>query len=83
LTRFEVRDHGPGVPIADLERIFQPFYRVDRDRDRASGGVGLGLAIARRAVALHYGRIHAENAHPGLRVVIELPTSSNGEPATG
>jgi two-component system sensor histidine kinase CpxA len=70
-----VRDFGPGVPQESIERIFDPFYRVDSDRNRASGGTGLGLAIARRAVQLHGGSIRAENAHPGLRVNIELPAS--------
>jgi signal transduction histidine kinase len=70
-----VRDHGPGVPNDLLDRIFDPFYRVDTHRDRASGGVGLGLSIARRAIALHKGSIRAENASPGLCVRIELPTS--------
>jgi two-component system sensor histidine kinase CpxA len=68
-----VRDYGPGVPDEALGSIFEPFYRVEDDRCRASGGVGLGLAIARRAVALHGGRIVARNAHPGLAVTIELP----------
>jgi two-component system sensor histidine kinase CpxA len=68
-----VRDFGPGVPQESIERIFDPFYRVDSDRNRASGGTGLGLAIARRAVQLHGGSIRAENAYPGLRVNIELP----------
>jgi two-component system sensor histidine kinase CpxA len=75
----EVRDHGPGVPDDAVGHIFDPFYRVDTDRARDSGGVGLGLAIAKRAVELHRGRISAENARPGLRVKIELPTS--GPPA--
>jgi signal transduction histidine kinase len=73
-ARIRVRDYGPGVPEEHLARIFDPFYRVDTDRNRASGGVGLGLAIARRAVELHKGRIHASNAQPGLAVEIELPT---------
>jgi len=72
-----VRDHGTGVPEADLTRIFHPFFRVDDDRSRSSGGVGLGLAIARRAIELHQGRIRAENASPGLRVIIELPTADD------
>jgi signal transduction histidine kinase len=75
-----VRDYGTGVPDDALTRIFQPFFRVDDDRSRASGGVGLGLAIARRAIDLHRGRIEAQNAGPGLRVVIELPIVGDGVP---
>jgi two-component system sensor histidine kinase CpxA len=72
-TRVSVRDHGPGVPEEALGKIFQPFYRVDDSRTHATGGAGLGLAIAQRAVELHRGRMWAENAHPGLRVWIEMP----------
>ncbi len=69
-----VRDHGPGVPEADLARIFEPFYRTDNARTRASGGTGLGLAIARRAVERHGGTIVARNiASGGLEVAIRLP----------
>jgi len=68
-----VRDYGPGVPEEALPRIFDPFYRVDSDRNRMSGGLGLGLAIARRAVELHKGKLKAQNASPGLQVIIELP----------
>jgi signal transduction histidine kinase len=70
-----VRDHGPGVPATDLDRIFEPFYRVEESRTSATGGIGLGLAITRRAVAVHRGTVVAENAWPGLRVTIELPYS--------
>jgi len=70
-----VRDHGPGVPDEALSRIFHPFYRVDDSRDSSAGGVGLGLAIASRAIALHHGRVWAENARPGLAVFIEVPLS--------
>jgi two-component system sensor histidine kinase CpxA len=70
-----VRDFGPGVPVEHLSSIFEPFFRVEGHRSRASGGVGLGLAIARRAVALHRGRIVARNAHPGLEVTIEVPVA--------
>jgi signal transduction histidine kinase len=72
-TTIAVRDFGPGVPEHSLTRIFDPFFRVEESRDKDSGGVGLGLSIARRAVQLHHGMIVAENASPGLRVLITLP----------
>lgn len=70
-----VRDYGPGVPAGALERIFEPFFRVDEARGCDRGGVGLGLSIARRAVILHGGRVSARNAGPGLMVAIGLPRS--------
>lgn len=71
-----VRDHGPGVPEADLDRLFEPFFRVEAARDRGSGGYGLGLAIAARAVRVHGGDIEAVNAPGGgLEVRIRLPLS--------
>jgi len=72
--RIRVRDRGPGIPQAMLERVFDPFVRVGDARDRGSGGHGLGLAIARRAIALHGGEIGAAN-HPdgGLQITIRLP----------
>jgi len=69
----EIRDFGPGVPENLLDRIVDPFCRVDPSRCEATGGVGLGLGIAYRAVRLHRGRIGAANAHPGLTVTISLP----------
>jgi two-component system sensor histidine kinase CpxA len=72
----QVRDNGPGVPPDMLSKIFQPFFRVDLSRSAATGGVGLGLAITQRAVALHQGKVEAENADPGLRVKIELPLAA-------
>lgn len=68
-----VRDQGPGVPDDMLDRIFQPFVRVDASRTTATGGVGLGLAIVKRAISLHGGTVWAENAKPGLRVCFEIP----------
>ncbi len=55
----EVRDHGPGVPVAERERIFEPFVTT------RTKGVGLGLAIARQIVALHGGSISVGDAHGG------------------
>ena len=67
-----VADRGPGVPAADLEAIFEPFYRSSNGQ--TAGGFGLGLAIARRAMAAHGGRIRAVNrTGGGLVVEMTLP----------
>ncbi len=72
-----IEDQGPGVPAAELDRIFEPFYRVAASRDRDSGGTGLGLAITWRIIALHGGHVIARNAPTGgLIVRIELPARS-------
>ncbi len=68
-----VTDHGGGVAEAELEKIFEPFYRTDTARSRDHGGYGMGLAIARRAITRHGGRIWAENTDTGLAVAITLP----------
>jgi two-component system, OmpR family, sensor kinase len=60
-----VEDDGPGIPAAERERVFAPFYRLDSSRDRASGGFGLGLAIAHKAVALHGGSLAVEDGETG------------------
>ncbi|MEP6903004.1 MAG: ATP-binding protein [Actinomycetota bacterium] len=69
----DIKDHGGGVPEAELENLFRPFYRIGDARDRKSGGVGLGLAIAQRAVFAHKGTIKAQNKENGLQVEIKLP----------
>jgi signal transduction histidine kinase len=76
-----VRDHGPGVPEAELERIFEPFYRISEARERTSGGVGLGLSIAERTVKLHGGSIRADNVPGGLQITMELPLAPMPAPA--
>ena len=71
-----VADHGPGVPEADLERVFERFYRVDKSRTRDPGGTGLGLSIVRHLVELHGGRVRAENRkNAGAVFTISLPHS--------
>jgi signal transduction histidine kinase len=74
-VRIEVGDEGAGVPAADLERIFERFYRVDAARRSGAGCAGLGLAIARSIVELHGGSIRAESPWPaGCRIVLDLPS---------
>ena len=69
-----VEDDGPGIPVEERERIFEPFYRLDRSRDRATGGFGLGLSIARKGVLLHGGTLQVETAPSGgARFVAVLP----------
>jgi two-component system sensor histidine kinase CpxA len=69
-----IRDHGPGVPGGDLQRIFEPFFRVAESRDRDSGGEGIGLAITAQVFAAHGGQAAAENAFGGgLQVRLVMP----------
>jgi two-component system OmpR family sensor kinase len=69
-----VDDDGPGIPLEERDRIFDPFYRLDRSRDRATGGFGLGLSIAHKAVALHGGTLRVESSPlGGARFVLRLP----------
>lgn len=73
-VRIEVLDEGPGVPDADIDRVFDRFYRADHARTSSSGGAGLGLSIARWIVDLHGGDIRAERRQPtGCRIVFTLP----------
>jgi two-component system phosphate regulon sensor histidine kinase PhoR len=69
-----VRDPGIGVPRADLTRVFERFYKVDRARVRGRGGTGLGLSIARHVVDSHGGRIwvESEEGH-GSRFAFTVP----------
>jgi signal transduction histidine kinase len=72
-----VEDDGPGIPATERDRIFEPFYRLDRSRDRATGGFGLGLSIARKAVELHGGTIRADHSPlGGARFTITLPAAA-------
>ena len=69
-----VEDKGPGIPESELERVFEPFCRLEESRSRRTGGVGLGLTIARQAVAEQAGNLTLANkAGSGLRAVIALP----------
>ena len=71
--RIAIRDRGPGIPEAELERVFEPFYRLDASRNMASGGTGLGLSIARSIARWHGGEVTLVNAAPGLVAELALP----------
>jgi len=77
----KISDCGSGVPPHALEKLFEPFYRLDDARERQTGGVGLGLAITERAVRFHGGKVVARNRpEGGLQVEIRLPLISSGRP---
>ena len=72
-----IRDRGPGVPPGDLERIFEPFFRVAESRDRDSGGEGVGLAITSQVMRAHGGSAKAANrGDGGLEVRLGLPPAA-------
>lgn len=70
-----IRDRGPGIPTADLERVFAPFYRGEASRSRDTGGVGLGLAVTRDILHAHHAGIVLKNRKGhGLSVRVEFPS---------
>jgi protein-histidine pros-kinase len=70
----EIRDHGPGIPDDELDKVVIPFYRMADSRERHGGGVGLGLSIANSIVQRLQGQLHLRNAQPnGLVVTVTLP----------
>jgi signal transduction histidine kinase len=69
-----VRDPGPGIPVEELERVFEPFYRLETSRNRDSGGTGLGLSIARDIAQAHGGSLTLHNMPGGgLEARLVLP----------
>jgi len=71
--RIAIRDRGPGIPEPELERVFEPFYRLDSSRNLDSGGTGLGLSIARSIACWHGGDVTLSNAVRGLVAELALP----------
>ena len=74
VVEITVDDDGPGIPKAQRESVFKPFFRIDQSRNVETGGVGLGLTIARDVVRNHGGDlVLGESAAGGLRALIRLP----------
>jgi signal transduction histidine kinase len=76
-----VQDDGPGIPPAERSRVVQRFYRLDQSRSLP--GNGLGLSIVTAIASLHWGKLHLEDAAPGLVARIVLPRADAGVPANG
>ena len=74
IVRVEIDDSGPGIPEAEFEKVFAPFYRLERSRSRDTGGVGLGLSTARSIIRGHGGDVTLANrGEGGLRATVTLP----------
>src|SRR3989454_10950582 len=89
-ARVSVDDEGPGIPAAERERIWDRFWRLERDRGSAVAGTGIGVSVGRELVALHGGRTWGEDApaaergdRAGSRVVVELPLGPLGHAPSG
>jgi len=72
-----IGDEGPGLPEEELEKVFEPFYRLESSRNRETGGTGLGLSIARNIALAHGGELHLRNSpQGGLEALLSLPRVS-------
>jgi two-component system OmpR family sensor kinase len=70
----QIDDDGPGIPDAQQNRVFEPFFRLESSRNRDTGGVGLGLAVVRATITDHGGEISLNNRKEGgLRAALWLP----------
>ncbi len=77
-----VTNTGEGIPAADLDHVFERFYRVEKSRDRAHGGAGIGLAIVRQLVEASGGRVGVTSADGRTRFWFSLPSADrDGDPA--
>ena len=70
----KVEDNGPGIPANDLPKIFERFYRLNKDRSRKTGGSGLGLSICKLIADAHKGQIEVESTR-GVKTIftVKLP----------
>jgi two-component system phosphate regulon sensor histidine kinase PhoR len=82
-ARLDVEDQGPGIPAHETERIFERFYRVDKDRSRALGGTGLGLSIVRNVALAHGGGVTVRSkVGEGSTFTLRLPLARPGPPGS-
>ncbi|MGI8428788.1 MAG: sensor histidine kinase [Solirubrobacteraceae bacterium] len=78
-VELSVTDHGPGIPIAERQKVFERFYRGDPARSRTTGGAGLGLAIVAGVIADHGGHVRVdEGPGGGAKIVLDLPAAPPG-----
>jgi signal transduction histidine kinase len=68
-----VANNGEPIPPADLDRVFERFYRVEKSRDRARGGAGIGLAVVKQLIEAAGGRVGAESSEDRTRFWFSLP----------
>jgi two-component system, OmpR family, sensor histidine kinase CpxA len=73
----QIADQGAGVPNDSLEKLFDPFYRVENHRSRETGGTGLGLAIVKTCIEACQGKVSANNLSPnGFEITILLKSQN-------
>jgi signal transduction histidine kinase len=73
-----ISDDGPGIAEAELEQVFEPFFRLEKSRSRETGGMGLGLSIARTILRAHGGDVRLSNRKAGgLVATVTLPLETN------
>jgi signal transduction histidine kinase len=77
-VRIMIDDEGPGLPQDQLEKVFDPFVRIEPSRNSATGGLGLGLSIARTIIRAQGGDVRLSNLARGLRAEIILPRERHG-----
>lgn len=74
MSVIEIRDHGPGIPDDEANKVFERFYRADTSRTRETGGSGLGLAIVAAIVGSHGGSVRVQDTDGGgATLVVSLP----------
>lgn len=77
LLEIRIQDHGTGIPESQLERVFEPFFRLEESRSRDTGGTGLGLSIARSIAQAHGGELKLRNLITGgLEAFLVLPRAN-------